>query len=161
MQRNMVISGKTLIFGQWLSAIDFIYQGTKRISRVYATAQNTPFAIPALSNYQVLVSSKEDVQKLAHATEEVMSFRKALFDRLFFTYTMGGFTPNHIDPHNSIPVRIFKVLARENLPALSVSIGRRVSEVFDEYFESGTRGETESESKIGLHKLDPRVSAHP
>jgi cytochrome P450 len=155
----MIISGRTLLFGQWLSAFDFIYQGADRIARTYAQAAKAPFAIPALSNYQVLVSSHEDVQKLANAPEEVLSFRKALFDRLFFTYTMGGFTPNHIDPHNSIPVRVFKVLVRENLPKLSMPIKDRVAEVFDEHFKAGRVDQPDGTSKIRLHMLSGTLIA--
>lgn len=155
----MLISGKPVLVGQWLSAFDFVCQGADRIARAYNQAGNTPFAIPALSNYQVLVSSPEDVQKLANAPEEDVSFRKALFDRLFFTYTMGGFTPNHIDPHNSIPVRVFKVLARENLQSLSAPIAGNIEQVFNEQFEAGRRKQNESESDVKLHLLSGTLIA--
>lgn len=43
---------------------------------------------------------------------------------------MFGFELNDVDPHDSIPRRVFKTLARENLPNLSAVIALRVKEVF-------------------------------
>lgn len=115
-----------------------------------------PFAIKAFSSFQVLVSAPNHVQQLASAPEDVLSFRKAMNDvrklpgqrpdsqfltnyqRLFFQYTMGGFIPNEIDPHNSIPTRVFKVLARQNLRQLNKPIESRISEVLHQIFEDGS-----------------------
>jgi hypothetical protein len=43
---------------------------------------------------------------------------------------MFGFELNDVDPHDSIPRRVFKTLARENLPSLSAVLSLRVKEVF-------------------------------
>lgn len=61
---------------------------------------------------------------------------------------MCGFAPDHVDPYNSIPVRVFKVLARESLPTLSVSIEMRAAGAFNELFESGRKCQAEGCSKI-------------
>ncbi|KAF2260655.1 cytochrome P450, partial [Lojkania enalia] len=154
----MIISGYTLAVGQWLSAFDYVYQGADRIARVYKEAAKRPFALPAISNYQVLVSSAEHIKELAQAPDELLSFYKAMNERLFFKYTMGGFVPdNGVDNNNGIPNRVFKILARENLPRLSVPLQERVSEVFHEFFENGRIGE--GLSKMPLHTLSGTLIA--
>jgi hypothetical protein len=41
-------------------------------------AARFPFAIPAISNYQVLVASPAHIQELPQAPEDNISFRKAM-----------------------------------------------------------------------------------
>lgn len=41
---------------------------------------------------------------------------------------MYGFEPNELDPHNSIPNRVFKVLVRQNLMTLNNVMEKRVQE---------------------------------
>ncbi len=43
---------------------------------------------------------------------------------------MFGFELNDVDPHDSIPRRVFKTLARENLTNLSTIMNTRIKEVF-------------------------------
>jgi hypothetical protein len=50
---------------------------------------------------------------------------------------MFGFELNDVDPHDSIPRRVFKTLARENLPNLSAVMNLRVQEVFARIRGSG------------------------
>lgn len=154
----MIISGYTLFFGQWLSVIDYVFNGGNRIARVYKEAAKRPFAILGFSKYQVLVSSQEHFKELAQAPDEIMSFYKAMNERLFFKHTMAGFVPdNGVDTNNGIPNRVFKILARENLSRLSAPLQERVGEVYNEFFEEGKIGE--DLSRISLHTLSGTLIA--
>ncbi|KAH8699442.1 cytochrome P450 [Phaeosphaeriaceae sp. PMI808] len=156
--RNIIISGYSLIVGQWLSAFDYIYQGVDRIARVYKETDKRPFAIPAISNYQILVSSSEHFKELAQAPDEMLSFYKAMNERLFFKYTMGGFVPdNGVDTNNGIPNRVFKILVRENLLLMSGPLQEGVADVFARFFEEGRTGE--GLSKVSLHTLSGTLIA--
>lgn len=154
----MAISGYTLAVGQWLSTFDYVYQGADRIARNYNRWVPHPFAIPAIGNYQVLVTSEDHVKELAQAPDEIFSFYKAMNERLFFKHTMGGFIPdNGVDTNNSIPNRVFKVLVRENLFRMSQLLQEGVEDVFKTFFESGHK--MEGSSKISLHKLSGTLIA--
>jgi cytochrome P450 len=128
--RGMKIRGYPLFFGKWLSEFDFIFKGADRLVQRASELGTGVFAIPALSCYQVLVSKHEQILEFTKANEDSMSFRAAMNERLFFKHTMFGFELNDVDPHDSIPRRVFKTLARENLPSLSAVLSLRVKEVF-------------------------------
>ena len=154
----MIVSGHSLFFGQWLSTLDYVYRGVDHIAHVYKKAAKRPFAIPAISNYQVLVSSSEHFKELAQAPDEMLSFYKAMNERLFFKHTMGGFVPdNGIDTKNEIPNRVFRILVRENLSRMSGALQEAVKDVFATFFESGSVGE--GSSKISLHTLSGTLIA--
>jgi hypothetical protein len=158
-QREMHISGPTLFFGQWLSTISYIYAGADKIASCYASCAKRPFALPAISNYQVLVSSPEHFKELAQAPDEMLSFYKAMNERLFFKHTMGGFVPdNGVDEKNAIPNRVFKTLARENLTRLDRPLTEGVKDVFARFFEQGKVGE-QGFSRIKLQELSGTLIA--
>ncbi|CAG8954817.1 hypothetical protein HYFRA_00004743 [Hymenoscyphus fraxineus] len=128
--KNIKIEGKTLLVGKWLSELHFTFRGADSIVEISKKMGRKIFAIPAFSCYQVLVSTQMQMMEFAAATEDVMSFRAAMNERLFFQYTMLGFELNHIDPHDAIPRRVAKVHIRENLHALGPILNQRVDEVF-------------------------------
>jgi hypothetical protein len=137
----MFISGPNLLYGQWLSTISYVRSGADTIASCYATSSKLPFALPAISNYQVLVSSPAHFKELSQAPDEMMSFYKAMNERLFFKHTMGGFVPdNGVDEKNSIPNRVFKTLARENLARLDAPLTEGVGDVFQGFFDNGKVG---------------------
>lgn len=137
----MRIYGYTLAFGQWLSILDFVSSAADRITYGYKHSTKRPFAIPAISNYQVLVSSPEHIKELGQAPDESFSFHQAMADRLFFKYTMAGFEPdNGVDVKNRIPIRVFKVLVRENLTKLSKTLQIGVSDVIDALYMDRLNG---------------------
>ncbi|KAJ5702277.1 cytochrome P450 [Penicillium malachiteum] len=76
------------------------------------------FAIPALNEYQVLVSSEQEIQELTRAPEEALSFHAAMHQRIRHEYTIFGFQHNDVDPNNDIPKRVLKVLLRMKLPEM-------------------------------------------
>ncbi|CAG8975095.1 hypothetical protein HYALB_00008935 [Hymenoscyphus albidus] len=115
MQINMIIEGKTLICGKWLSELDFILKGADSIVQLSEKVNKKIFAISALS-YQILVSNLQQIMEFAKAGEDAMSFRAAMNElltpvskqRLFFKHTMFGFELNDVDPHDKIPRRVAK-----------------------------------------------------
>jgi hypothetical protein len=139
----MTITGPTLLFGQWLSTLSYIRSGADKIAQYYGTNSGAPFALPAISNYQVLVSSPAHFKELSQAPDEMLSFYKAMNERLFFKHTMGGFVPdNGVDEKNGIPNRVFKTLARDNLLRLDAPLTEGVKDVFRDAFEAGKMGQT-------------------
>lgn len=108
------------------------------------------FALPALTEYQVLACSDDDIKAVAESIEENLSFHAAMTDassfyrivgisncaqRLKHKYTMFGFEHNHVDPHNAVPARTLKVLLRMHLPKLRHAIQIRVAEGFGIYLQ--------------------------
>ncbi|KAJ4374839.1 hypothetical protein N0V83_001917 [Neocucurbitaria cava] len=140
----MKIRGYPLFVGKWLSELDFILKGADRLVQRANELGTGVFAIPALSCYQVLVSKHEQIVEFTKASEDSMSFRAAMNERLFFKHTMFGFELNNVDPHDSIPRRVFKTLARENLPQLNAIMTLRIKEVF-----ARIRGTIGSEMQTG------------
>jgi hypothetical protein len=137
----MFISGPTLLYGQWLSTISCVRSGAITIVSYYATSSKLPFALPAISNYQDLVFSTEDFKELSQAPDKMMSFYKAINERLFSQHTMGGFVPdNGVDEKNSTPNRVFKTLARENLSGMDAPSTEGVRDVFQGFFDGGKVG---------------------
>ncbi|PIG83981.1 hypothetical protein AARAC_008631 [Aspergillus arachidicola] len=80
------------------------------------------FAIPALGEYQVLVSSEQHIQELSQSSEDVLSFHAAMEQRINHKYTLRGFEHNDVDPNNDVPKRVLKVLLRMNLPEMQVGL---------------------------------------
>jgi hypothetical protein len=113
-----------------LSELDFIIKGADRLVEFSAKLGHGIWAMPALSCYQVLISTQQHIKEFATAGEDVLSFREAMTERLFFKYTMFGFELNDVDPHDAIPRRVAKILIRENLHQLGGIMKRRIEEVF-------------------------------
>jgi hypothetical protein len=61
--------------------VRFIYDAPNMILRAYKKFGNgTPFALTSLAEYQVLVSSEEDIQAVCESSSEVLSFQQAMID---------------------------------------------------------------------------------
>ena len=84
--RNMKIAGLPLWPGKWLSELDFILNGAERLVQRANELGPGVFAMPALSTYQVLVSSPSQIQEFTKAGEDSMSFRAAMNEVRFFAY---------------------------------------------------------------------------
>jgi hypothetical protein len=84
--RNMKIAGLPLWPGKWLSELDFILNGADRLVQRANELGPGVFAMPALSTYQVLVSSPSQIQEFTKAGEDIMSFRAAMNEVRPFTY---------------------------------------------------------------------------
>lgn len=98
----------------------------------------------------------EHVKQFATLGEDVMSFRAAMNERLFFKHTMFGFELNDVDPHDAIPRRVAKIYVRENLQKLSGIMKRRVEEVFTRQF----KGKNEvSEVKVSAFDISKSLIA--
>lgn len=80
LQKGVLIFGSTLLFGKWLSSVRFVFSGADLISEAAEKAGEAPFAIPALAEYQVLVTSKEGIRELTECDEGRLSFHKACSD---------------------------------------------------------------------------------
>ncbi|PYH90288.1 cytochrome P450 [Aspergillus ellipticus CBS 707.79] len=119
-QRNVYIGGTSiLLFGQWLTSLEFVIDGAGMISGIYRRLRgDKSFAIPALGKYQVLVSSEKQIRELGQSSEEVRSFHAAMEQRIKHKYTLSGFEHNDVDPNNDVPRRVLKVLLRMNLPTV-------------------------------------------
>ncbi|KAL4738632.1 cytochrome P450 [Aspergillus similis] len=115
-----------LLWGPWLTRLEFIVDGAGMIADVYRRP-HSPFAIPALSEYQTLVS--KHIKEVGRCSEHVLSFNDAMekaaysyHQRLRHKYTMFGFDDKGIDPNHSLVGRVLKVHLRTAIPALHVDL---------------------------------------
>ncbi|KAL1961857.1 hypothetical protein VTN77DRAFT_981 [Rasamsonia byssochlamydoides] len=123
----------TQVFAKWLGSLKFVMAGADAIAETYRKiGGGAAFAIPSLSEYQVLVSSQQHIKELTQSPERVLSFHMAMEQRLRHKYTMFGFEHNDIDPHNSIPSRVLKVLLRMSLPKLQSRLQAPIQKVLSE-----------------------------
>ncbi|KAI1493662.1 cytochrome P450 [Biscogniauxia mediterranea] len=128
---NMPVTGPTLRYGKWLSTINFLLRGSRTVLESYQEHSDTPFAVPSITEYQVLVSKREHIEEFSKCSTSVLSFEAAMKDRLNHKQIMLGFEHNDVDPHNSIPIHVLKVLLRKNLDTLSPVIQQGVKESLD------------------------------
>ncbi|KAJ5636491.1 cytochrome P450 [Penicillium longicatenatum] len=111
------------------------------------------FAIPALGEYQVLVSSEQDIRELTRSSEEVLSFHAAMHQRIRHEHTIYGFQHNDVDPNNDIPKRVLKVLLRTKLPEMQEGLQSLIQDtIAHELHDTGVDGWSEV-SALGLAKL--------
>ncbi|GLA74925.1 hypothetical protein AtubIFM55763_006177 [Aspergillus tubingensis] len=117
---NTYIGGTSiLLFGKWFTSLEFVVDGAGTVFSLYQRlGRDKSFAIPALNEYQVLVSSEQKVRELGESAESVLSFHTAMEQRIQHKYTLFGFQHNDIDPNNDIAKRVIKVLLRINLPQI-------------------------------------------
>ncbi|GAT19622.1 cytochrome P450 [Aspergillus luchuensis] len=129
---NTHIGGTSiLLFGKWFTSLEFVVDGAGTVFSLYQRlGRDKSFAIPALNEYQVLVSSEQKVRELGESAESVLSFHTAMEQRIQHKYTLFGFQHNDIDPHNDIAKRVIKVLLRINLPQMQQGLQPLVQDLF-------------------------------
>ncbi|RAL04538.1 cytochrome P450 [Aspergillus ibericus CBS 121593] len=117
---NTYIGGTpVLLLGKWFTSLEFVIDGAGMISDIYRRIRSDrSFAIPALSEYQVLVSSEKLIRELSQSPESILSFHAAMEQRIKHKYTLFGFEHNNVDPNNDVPKRVLKVLLRMKLPQI-------------------------------------------
>ncbi|KAI1633648.1 cytochrome P450 [Biscogniauxia mediterranea] len=128
--KNIKFAGRTLFWGKWLSTLDFVIRGSATILDSYQKSKRQPFAIPALGEYQVLVSSPKHILEVTRCPESILSFHDAMKKRLRHKITMMGFEHNDIDPDEYVTMQVIKVHLRKNLTVLNPVIQRAVAEGF-------------------------------
>ncbi|KAF2691972.1 cytochrome P450 [Lentithecium fluviatile CBS 122367] len=133
--KNIPIKHGSFFLGHWLFNLEFIRDAPLMVSRAYKELNNASFAIPALTEYQVLACLESDARAVSEASEQMLSFHAAMTDRLKHKYTMFGFEHNEVDPHNAVPARTLKVLLRKHLPDIRPIIQKRIIQVFELEFD--------------------------
>ncbi|KAI1657790.1 cytochrome P450 [Daldinia decipiens] len=129
--KNIPHIANSFIWGKWFSMLNYLFRANTIIMEAYKKSSRSPFAVFALRNYQVLVSSPEHILQVAQAPERVLSFNLAIRDRLEHSAIMLGFRhDNKFDPDGAVTIRAVKVLLRENIPKLSEVIRKRMQESF-------------------------------
>ncbi|KAL9122062.1 MAG: hypothetical protein Q9187_001387, partial [Circinaria calcarea] len=100
-------------------------------------ADGASFAIPALNEYQVLVSSAQHIKEIDVCSPDTLSFHQAMEDRLRFRFTCYGLETGSksIDPHDTIPGRTLKFLLRTHLNQLRPRIQTSIEQGFAEKLE--------------------------
>ncbi|KAI1312961.1 cytochrome P450 [Xylaria venustula] len=100
--------------------------------RPYTRRQSShnPFAIPALREYLVLVSSPKHVVEIARSSESVLSFHAAMKERLKHKITMLGFEHNDIDPDEYVTIQVIKMHLRKSLPYMNSVIEHSITKAF-------------------------------
>ncbi|KAI0381913.1 cytochrome P450 [Hypomontagnella monticulosa] len=137
--KNMKLYGRTLLWGKWLSTLDFTIHGSATILDSYRKSKRRPFAIPSLREYQVLVSSPKHIIEVARCPESILSFHDAMKNRLRHKITMMGFEHNDIDPDEYVTMQVIKVHLRKSLPILNPVIQHAVVEGFSLSLKGATR----------------------
>ncbi|TEY64666.1 hypothetical protein BOTCAL_0144g00020 [Botryotinia calthae] len=151
--RNILISGPKLRWGKWLSSIKYVIGAPDIIQKAYNQANGEPFAIPALDEYQVFVSSEEHIAEINRSSQDHLSLHDAMEDRIKAKYTFYGFETGEIDPHDTVPGRVLKFLLRTNQPALRPKIQKKIEEAFNKVLSKGKAvNEWTSVSVLGLSK---------
>ncbi|KAF7913258.1 hypothetical protein BELL_0464g00040 [Botrytis elliptica] len=135
--RNILISGPKLRWGKWLSSIKYVLSAPDIIQKAYDQAKGEPFAIPALDEYQVFVSSEAHIAEVNESSQDHLSLHDAMEDRVKAKYTFYGFETGEIDPHDTIPGRVLKFLLRTNQPALRPRIQEKIEEAFSKVLSKG------------------------
>ncbi|KAF7954697.1 hypothetical protein EAE96_005816 [Botrytis aclada] len=135
--RNILISGPRLRWGKWLSSIKYVLGAPDIIQKAYDQARGEPFAIPALDEYQVFVSSEAHIAEVNESSQDHLSLHDAMEDRVKAKYTFYGFETGEIDPHDTIPGRVLKFLLRTNQPALRPRIQEKIEEAFNKVLSKG------------------------
>ncbi|PQE19389.1 cytochrome P450 protein [Rutstroemia sp. NJR-2017a BBW] len=137
-QRNVLISEASLRWGKWWSTIQY--------------ADGKPFAIPAIDEYQVYVSSEEHIQEVNNAPQEYLSSHAVMADlrglanenlqRLKMKYTFYGFElGSKLDPNDKVPRRlrrVLKTLLRTSIPRLRPKFQRKIEQGFDRTLSKAT-----------------------
>ncbi|KAI1807094.1 cytochrome P450 [Daldinia bambusicola] len=136
--KNIKLNGRSLFWGKWLSTLDFTIHGSTTILNSYRKSKRQPFAVPALGEYQVLVSNPKHVLEVARCPESILSFHDAMKNRLRHNITMMGFEHNDIDPDEYVTMNVIKMHLRKNLPVLKPVIQRAVERGFLTYLEEPT-----------------------
>jgi hypothetical protein len=156
MKRHIRIKFRSFAPGRCFFNLDFILEGAFLILKAYEELGKVSFAIPALTEYQILACSDLDAKAVCDSSEETLSFHAAMVDvydfctafdmtllivikRLKHKYTMFGFEHNDVDPHNTVPARTLKVLLRLQLPTLRPLIEARIEEGFHSELKKGTQ----------------------
>ncbi|KAH7096039.1 cytochrome P450 [Paraphoma chrysanthemicola] len=138
--RDMPMKRQSSFLATCIFNLRFITSAPPFIFEKYHELKKSTFAMPALTEYQVLACSSSDIQATCEAPEEVLSFHEAMTDRLKHKYTMFGFEHNDVDPHNAVAGRTLKVLLRTHLQQLRNVIENGVKAGF----WAGTNGLRES-----------------
>ncbi|KAI0018948.1 cytochrome P450 [Xylariomycetidae sp. FL0641] len=136
---NVTIVSGSLIFGKWLSTINFLFRGSDMILKKHTMVGGSAFALPALQEYQVLISQPHEVQQLTRCPKDTLSFHEAMKDRLSHKQIMLGFEHNDIDANDSIPIHVLKVLLRNHLHHLAPIIQLRVTEGIQNRLQAAQR----------------------
>ena len=107
------------------------------------------YAVPTQSNYQICVSSPEQINEINNASEDQLSLNAALTDvssrptflsctlvnsveNAFLVYTVHGFKHEKSDPHNKASVVALKARLRAHLPALRPSLQKILEDAFSD-----------------------------
>ncbi|BCS19564.1 putative cytochrome P450 [Aspergillus puulaauensis] len=122
--KGVYIGGTSPLYGSWLTSLEFVVDGAGIIADVYHRLgrNHSAFAIPALGEYQTLVTTETHIRELGRCTEHILSFNEAMDQRLRYKYTMFGFDDNGIDPHHSLVTRVLKVCLRTAVPTLQIEL---------------------------------------
>ncbi|KAG4025961.1 hypothetical protein MFRU_047g00250 [Monilinia fructicola] len=134
---NILISGPRLRWGKWWSSINYVFNAPDIIQKAYNQAKGEPFAIPALDEYQVFVSSEGHIAEVNESSQDHLSLHDAMEDRVKSKYTFYGFEQGVIDPHDTVPGRVLKFLLRTNQPALRPKIQKKIEEAFSQVLSKG------------------------
>ncbi|PQE23111.1 cytochrome P450 protein [Rutstroemia sp. NJR-2017a WRK4] len=153
-QSNVLISGASLRWGKWWSTIQYVLRAPQSIQTAYDKADGKPFAIPAIDEYQVYVSSEEHIQEVNNAPQEYLSSHAVMADRLKMKYTFYGFElGSKLDPNDKVPRRVLKTLLRTSIPRLRPKIQRKIEQGFDRTLSKATAldgGDNEDYLKAAL-----------
>ncbi|KAI9879024.1 MAG: hypothetical protein M1830_009823 [Pleopsidium flavum] len=82
-------------------------------------ASFSPFAVPTLENYHVLVSSETQIKELSEAPETQLSLHAIAKDLFAPEHTMYGFVVHdQMSANGSMHFRVLRTLLTSNLPLL-------------------------------------------
>ncbi|KAK2612086.1 hypothetical protein QQS21_001935 [Conoideocrella luteorostrata] len=101
------------------------------IEDLYSKSNGKAFAVPAIAQFQVLVTNPKHLLEVARCPESIMSFHNAMKERLRHKTTMLGFEHNDIDPNEYVTMQVVKVHLRKNLGVMSPLIERAVARGFE------------------------------
>ncbi|KAB8238151.1 cytochrome P450 [Aspergillus alliaceus] len=138
---NAYMGGTSVLLGKWLSSLEFMVDGAGMICDIYRRlGSGKSFAIPALGEYQVLVSSEQQIRELDRSSEDVLSFHAAMEQRIKHKYTLCGFEHNDVDPNNDVPKRVLKVRLRMNLPEMQGNLQPLIRDTVSQELTKGSGG---------------------
>ncbi|KAG9310086.1 cytochrome P450 [Chiua virens] len=92
--------GSNSWFGSWLAGYKFYVNAIDLIQEGYEKYNRAPFKITDISHWIVVLSSRQHVEEIRKAPDDVLSLREAKNDEVKLEYTMGSelfHNPYHIE----------------------------------------------------------------
>jgi len=88
-QRHIAIKYRLFALGRCFFNFDFILEGGFLIFKAYQELGKVSFAIPALTEYQILACSDLDAKAVCDSSEEELSFHAAMVDVYYLEISLG------------------------------------------------------------------------